>query len=223
MCGRYTIAKDQEALSGYFGAEFSETHRPIYNASPGQCLPVILDVEPDRIQPALWGIPTALQGRPRRMLLNARSETVDRLPTFRDAFRQRRCLVLADGFYEWQTTRWGKQPYRIVLSTDEPFAFAGIWRERQGEPEYVILTTGANSVMRPIHDRMPVILELDKLAPWLDRGQPVCDVLKLLTPYSESPMRAYPVSRAVNKSSNQGRELIDPVALLPDRTELLFD
>ena len=77
--------------------------------------------------------------------------------------------------------------------------------------------------MRPIHDRMPVILELNKLAPWLDRGQPVCDVLELLTPYSESPMRAYPVSRAVNKSSNQGRELIDPVALLPDRTELLFD
>ncbi len=77
--------------------------------------------------------------------------------------------------------------------------------------------------MRPIHDRMPVILERDKLAPWLDRDRPVRDVLKLLTPYSESLMQAYPVSGAVNKSSNQGRELIDPVALLPDRTGLLFD
>ena len=223
MCGRYTIAKDQEALSGYFGAEFSETHRPIYNASPGQGLPVILDVEPNKIQSAFWGITTDLQGRPRRMLINARSETVDRLPTFRDAFRQSRCLVIADGFYEWQTTGWGKQPYRIVLSTDEPFAFAGIWRERQGEPAYVILTMEATTVMRPIHDRMPVILERDKLAPWLDRVRPVRDVLKLLTPYSEILMRAYPVSGAVNKSSNQGRELIDPVALLPDRTGLLFD
>ena len=74
MCGRYTIAKDQEALSGYFGAEFSETHRPIYNASPGQGLPVILDVEPNKIQSAFWGITTDLQGRPRRMLINARSE-----------------------------------------------------------------------------------------------------------------------------------------------------
>ena len=217
MCGRSTIAKDQEALSGYFGAAFSETHRLIYNASPGQCLPVILDVEPGKFQPAFWGITTDLQGRPQRMLFNARSETVDRLPTFRDAFRQRLCLVIADGFYEWQTTGLGKQPYRIVLSTDEPFAFAGIWRERQGKPAYVILTMEANTVMRPIHDRMPVILERDKLAPWLDRGRPVRDVLKFLTPYSESLMQAYPVSGAVNKSSNQGRELIDPVTLLPDR------
>ena len=223
MCGRYTIAKEQEALSGYFGAKFSETHRPIYNASPGQCLPVILDAEPGRIQSVLWGIPTAAQGRPRRMLFNARSETVDRLPTFREAFRQRRCLVLADGFYEWQSTEWGKQPYRILLRTDEPFAFAGIWQEHQGEPAYVILTRKANSVMRSIHNRMPVILERDKLAPWLDRDRPVRDVLELLTPYSESRMRAYPVSGAVNQSSNQDRGLIDPVALLPDRRGLLFD
>lgn len=223
MCGRYTIAKDQEALSGYFGAEFSETHQLIYNASPGQCLPVILDVEPGIIQPALWGILAASRGRPRRMLFNARSETVDRLPAFREAFRQRRCLVLADGFYEWQTTEWGKQPYRIVLSTDEPFAFAGIWQERQGEPEYVILTREATSVMKPIHHRMPVILDREELAPWLDRDRPVRDVLELLTPYPESPLRTYPVSGAVNKSSNQGRELIDPVALLPERSGSLFD
>ena len=157
------------------------------------------------------------------MLINARSETVNRLPTFREAIEQRRCLVLADGFYEWQTTGWGKQPYRIVLSTDEPFTFAGIRQERQCEPTYVILTRETNTVMRPIHDRMPVILERNEVAPWLDQGQPVRDVLELLTQYSGSPMRAYPVSGTVNKSGNQGRELIEPVAVLPDRAGLLFD
>ena len=223
MCGRYTVAKDQETLSLYFGAEFSITHRPIFNASLGQYLPVILDVEPHKIQPAFWGITTDLQDQPRRMLINARSETVDQRPTFRDAFRQCRCLVVADGFYEWQATALGKQPYHMVLNANEPFAFAGIWQECQDKPAYVILTTEANTVTRAIHDRMPVILERDKLVPWLDRDRPVSDVLKLLTPYSECAMRVYPVSTAVNSSSNQGQELIDPVAFSRGRTGLLFD
>ena len=143
MCGRYTVAKDQETLSLHFGAEFSETHLPIFNASPGQHLPVILDVEPHKIQTVFWGITTDLQDQPCRMLINARSEAVNRRPTFRNAFRQRRCLILADGFYEWQATGSGKQPYRIVLNANEPFAFAGIWQEHQGEPTYVILTDGS--------------------------------------------------------------------------------
>ena len=141
MCGRYTIAKDQEAFSGYFGAEFSETHRPIYNASPGQCLPVILDVEPDRIPACALGdshrFARSSPAHALKCAVGNRRPAADvpgGLPT---APLPGPC----DGFYEWQTTRWGKQPYRIVLSTDEPFAFAGIWRERQGEPEYVILTT----------------------------------------------------------------------------------
>ena len=223
MCGRYTVSKDQETLSLYFDAEFSETHLPIFNASLGQHLPVILDVESHKIQSAFWGITTDLQDRPRRMLINARSETVDQRPTFRDAFRQRRCLVIADGFYEWQATGLGKQPYRIVLNANEPFAFAGIWNECQGKPTYVILTTEANTATRPIHDRMPMILERDKRVPWLDRDRPVSDALKLLAPHSECAMRAYPVSTAVNNSSNQGQELIDPVALSRGRTRLLFD
>ena len=223
MCGRYTVAKNQETLSLYFGAEFFKTHLPIFNASPGQHLPVILDVEPHKIQPAFWGITTDLQDQPRRMAINARSETVDWLPTFQDAFRQRRCLVIADGFYEWQAAGLGKQPYRMVLNASKPFALAGIWQECQGKPAYVILTTEANTVTRPIHDRMPVILERDKLVPWLDRGRSVSDVRQLLTPYSEYAIRAYPVSTAVNNSGNQGRELINPVTLNPDRKRLLFD
>ena len=116
MCGRYTVAKDQGTLSLYFGAEFSKTHRPIFNASPGQHLPVILDVEPHNIQPAFWGITTNFQDRPRRLLINARSETVDQRPTFRDAVQQRRCLVVADGFYEWQATAWHCQSKVAGLS-----------------------------------------------------------------------------------------------------------
>ena len=223
MCGRYTVAKDQEALSLHFGAEFSETHLPIYNASPGQHLPVILDVEPRKIQPALWGIPGHSRGRQRRMVINARAETAGRLPTFRQALRHRRCLVIADGFYEWQATGLVKRPYRIVLNTAEPFAFAGIWQECRGGPAYVILTTVANTVTRPIHDRMPVILQRQELGLWLDRDRPAHDLLQIFRPSPESAMRAYRVSTAVNKSKNEGRELIDPVALSPGRTGSLFD
>ena len=223
MCGRYTVAKDHDALSRYFGAEFSDTHRPIYNASPGQRLPVILNGAPSTIQPAHWGITSAVPDRRQRLLVNARSETVDRLPMFRDAFRRRRCLVLADGFYEWQTTAVGRQPYRMVLSTDEPCAFAGIWWARRDTPAYVILTQEADTIMRPIHNRMPVILARDQLAPWLDRGRRLRDVVTLLTPQSESPLQAYFVSGAVNHAGHEDRRLIDPVPMASDRTGLPFD
>lgn len=223
MCGRYTVAKDQEALGRHFRADFSETHLPIYNASPGQQLPVILDAEPRKVRPALWGIPARSPGRQRRMLINARAETASRLPTFRHALRRRRCAVIADGFYEWQATGLGKRPYRIVLEAAEPFAFAGIWQVCRGEPAYVILTTVANALMRPIHDRMPVILGRQELGAWLDRDRPGDDLLQALRPYPESAMQAYRVSTTVNNSKNEGRELIDPWVPGPGATGLLFD
>ncbi len=216
MCGRYTVAGDPESLRLFYGAEFREAHRPIFNASPGQRLPVILDAEPGAIQPAFWGFAVEFHGRPRRMLINARAETADRLPTFRGAFRHRRCLVVADGFYEWKPTGGDKQPYRIVLKTEEPCTFAGIWREVEGEPTYVILTTEASPQLRPIHHRMPLILGRDEVAVWLDPDRGVEELKRLLRPYPGDAMRAYPVSRAVNNSRNQGRELIDPVARSPE-------
>ncbi len=216
MCGRYTVAEDPESLRLFYGAEFREVPRPIFNASPGQRLPVILGAEPRVIQPALWGLTVEFHGRPRRMLINVRAETAHRLPTFRDAFRRRRCLVLADGFYEWKPTEGGKQPYRIVLKTEEPCTFAGIWEEVEGEPAYVILTTEANRELRPIHHRMPVILTRDEAAEWLDPDREVGELKRLLRPFPGDAMWAYSVSRAVNDSKNQGRELIDPVAQGPE-------
>ena len=210
MCGRYTVSKAQEVLTGFFGAEFAETHLPIYNASPGQHLPVILNIAPRKIQPVLWGIHPEWKDRPGHLLINARAETVNHRPTFQEAFRNRRCLVIADGFYEWQATERGKQPFRILLKTGEPFAFAGIWWEVAGKPAYVILTTDANRVTRPIHDRMPVIVDRREHEPWLNRDLPVEDITKLMDPYPENAMTAHRVSKAVNRSTNDDASLIEP-------------
>ena len=202
----------QGVIEDYFGAEFSETHIPVFNASPGQHLPIVLSSAPGKIQRALWGIKPEWMDRPSRLLINARAETVNQRPTFTESFRQRRCLVIADGFYEWKATKEGKQPYRIVLKTGEPFAFAGIWQEVAGERAYVILTTDANKVTQPIHDRMPVILERGERVLWLDQELPAEAGLKLLSPYPDDAMTAYRVSRAVNDSRNEREDVIEPLA-----------
>jgi putative SOS response-associated peptidase YedK len=212
MCGRYTISKAVGVLDDYLGVEVSDdVELPIFNASPGQRLPVILDLEPGRIIPVLWGIKPRWPAAKSRLLINARAETVNERPTFKTSFQKRRCLVIADGFYEWQKIQGGKQPFRFTLKTGEPFAFAGIWQEIDGEPSYVILTTDANPVTRPIHERMPVILEANEHRPWLDHNVPIEDLLKLLDPYPEDAMMAYRVSKAVNNSRNQDSGLIEPV------------
>ena len=118
---------------------------------------------------------------------------------------------MADGFYEWQVRKEGKQPFRIMLKTGEPFAFAGIWQEVDGEPAYVILTTEANPVIRSIHERMPVILEPRQHLTWLDSDLPEGEALRFLRPYSEDAIMTYPVSKAVNSSKNQSPDLIDPL------------
>ena len=211
MCGRYTISKNREVLGSFFKAEFSQTHSPVYNASPGQDLPVILDVEPDRIVGAHWGIKPDWALHESRPLINARAEFVNRRPTFTESFRRRRCLVIADGFYEWQATPGKKQPFRIALRSGDPFAFAGIWQEVDGKPSYVILTTEANQVTQPIHHRMPVLLEPKGTTAWLSHDLASSDLLKLLGPYLDDPMIAYQVSQAVNNSKNQSADLLKPL------------
>ena len=214
MCGRYTIAKSRQVLGALLRREVSEdVIAPVYNASPGQRLPVILDREPERVVPALWGFRTDAGRLAGRLLINARAETVHDKPLFRDAFRRRRCLVIADGFYEWQKRADGKQPFRITLRDDRLFAFAGLWMTRNRAPVFLILTTDPNGVTGPIHDRMPVILEEREQASWLERELPTDEVRRLLDRHPEGEMTAYPVSRAVNDSRNEGPELIEPLAV----------
>ena len=153
-------------------------------------------------------------------MINARAETVAERPAFRTALRRRRCLVLADGFYEWQKSGSRRRPMRVVMRSGEPFAFAGLWetwRDPEGEvvPSCTIITTEANDLLRPIHDRMPVILSRDGESFWLDGGESdpaaLADVLKL---YPANEMEAYEVSSLVNSYVNDAPEVIEP-ALKP--------
>ena len=150
-------------------------------------------------------------------MINARSETVAEKPAFRAAFRQRRCLVLADGFYEWQRLERGKQPFYIRQRDEGPFAIAGLWEYWEG-PEggiesCTLLTTQPNDLVRPLHNRMPVILHPDDYDLWLDRSVQEPALLQpLLRPYSPEDMMAYPISTWINKPENDGPRCIEPLA-----------
>ena len=150
-------------------------------------------------------------------MINARAETVGEKPSFRNALRRRRCLVLADGFYEWQKLGKQKRPMRIVMQSGEPFAFAGLWetwRDPQGDviPSCTIITTSANDTLGPIHDRMPVILPRDLEDLWLDNSVDDPDALtSVLTPYDDDAMEAYEVSPLVNSARNDGPEVVERV------------
>jgi putative SOS response-associated peptidase YedK len=150
-------------------------------------------------------------------LINARADTVAAKPSFRSAFKRRRCLVPADGFYEWKRDGKVKQPFFIHRKDEEPFAFAGLW-ERWENPEdgkevqsCSLITTEANELMAPIHDRMPVILAESAYDRWLDLDEPVSDLQSLLKPFPANELAAYPISTYVNSPKNQGPKCIEPV------------
>jgi putative SOS response-associated peptidase YedK len=149
-------------------------------------------------------------------LINARSETAAQKPAFRTSLRRRRCLIAADGFYEWKTEGRTKQPFFIHFSDDRPFAFAGLWDRWEG-PDHsavescTILTTGANELMKPIHERMPAILDPKHYEKWLDPAeQDAAQVLPLLKPCSDKSLQAYPVGREVNSPSHEGPDCLTP-------------
>lgn len=220
MCGRYTVTPPAAALEARFEASFAGPPTPpSYNAAPSQRLPVILNTDPGRIQLVQWGLVPGwvrdLQKAPKP--INARAETLSEKPSFRTLLQRRRALVLADSFYEWQTTEHGKVPHRILLASEEPFAFAGLWDEwldrQTGEvtPTFTIITTAPNSLMAPIHNRMPVLLP-DRAAElaWLDDAAGAVAHQQLLQPYAAHSMREYVVSPLVNSPAHN-----DPSVLLP--------
>jgi putative SOS response-associated peptidase YedK len=230
MCGRYTIVAQPDDLEDRFGATADRSLEPRYNAAPGQELPVVTNDAPDTISHLQWGLIPAWADDPAigNSLINARAETVDEKRSFGDAYECRRCLVPADGFYEWAETDAGKQPYRVTLDNGEPFALAGLWERWQppqkqtgldefgdGDPDseadpietFTIVTTEPNAVIEPLHDRMAVVLSPDGEGRWLDSD----DGKDLLEPYPAAEMRAYPVSTAVNDPRNDSPGLVEEV------------
>ena len=217
MCGRYSLIADLGELARQF--EFDGdwlTFESAYNIAPTQEVLTVVGGETRRGGFMRWGlIPHwAKNASIGSRMINARAETVAEKPAFRDALRRRRCLVLADGFYEWQRTGGARRPMRIVMRSGEPFAFAGlwsVWRDPNGNriPLCAIITTAANDLLRPIHDRMPVILprELEEL--WLDRSIDDLGALgSVLNPYPDEEMEAFEVSTLVNSAANYGPEVV---------------
>ena len=219
MCGRYSLIADIQELARQF--EFDGTgfeNSPRYNVAPTQSVLTVTNRDQRQAEYMRWGlIPSwAKDASIGNRMINARGETVSQKPSFRNALQRRRCLVLADGFYEWQKVGKGKRPMRIVLRSREPFAFAGLWetwRNPEGDTvlSCTIITTAANGLLRPIHERMPVILPRELEEFWLDGDITDPAVLsEALSPYPDEAMEAYQVSPQVNKATNDGADLILP-------------
>jgi len=217
MCGRYSFAVEDALIRERFGVSVrSAIYKARYNCAPSQTLAVITNRDPGNLQMFRWGLIPFWAKDPAigNRLINARAETLPEKPSFRSAFSRQRCLIPADGFYEWKAGAV-KTPYRITLKEGEPFAMAGLW-DRWMDPEgkeihsFTIITTGPNSLMSMIHNRMPVILHREDEQLWLAES-PVTLLADLLKSYPASGMRAYPVSPLVNSPRNDTPEILVPV------------
>jgi putative SOS response-associated peptidase YedK len=249
MCGRFSLFAPPDTVESRFDATFAFDFEPTYNAAPGQELPVVTDAAPGTIQAFEWGlVPSWADDRSDFEFINARAETVDQKPSFADAYERRRwsgergdgdldtptagrCLVPADGFYEWAPRESGTQPYRVALEDDGLFAMAGLW-ERWTPPSaqtglgefgtdsgpstdpdpvetFTVVTTDPNEMVADLHHRMAVVLSPDEEDTWL--GGDADEVADLLDPYPADRMRAYPVSTAVNDPANDSPALVEEV------------
>jgi putative SOS response-associated peptidase YedK len=224
MCGRYTLCAEPALVAGHFGvASVPAELKPRYNIAPSQPVPVVRrdHAGPRRLELLRWGlIPSWARGAAiGNRLINARAETLADKPAFRAAFRRRRCLIAADGFYEWKTLAAGKQPYWVGRRDRSLFAFAGLWErwmpsESGASPieSCVIVTTEANAVARPVHNRMPVIVPPAHYDTWLDGQTDAAALQALLVPHPAEEMTAYPVAAAVNNPARDGPHLMQPLA-----------
>ena len=222
VCGRYGESKILAQVKGkvpFFRAE--SALKPRYNIAPTQMAPVIVSQDEPVLKNMRWGL-IPFWSKDEEIgsrMINARAETVKEKPSFRNSLKRRRCLVLADFFYEWQKIPGSthKQPMCIQLKNQEPFVFAGLWdawkKPDDAEVEsYTIITCEPNDLMRPIHIRMPVILRPENYDQWLDpKNEDVDELAKLLVPYAEKEMAAYPVSTLVNNPKFDDPRCIEPV------------
>jgi putative SOS response-associated peptidase YedK len=221
MCGRFTRKENLQHLAELLGLKSIPSLVPRYNIAPSQlvaCVRTNQDTLDREWVELKWGlVPSwAKDASMGNKLINARGETVAEKPSFRKAFTQQRCLVLADGFYEWKREGKSKQPYYIRFKDHRPFAFAGIWERWERQDPAIescsLITIGPNAVMEPIHHRMPVILATTQYAEWLDASLQETERLNtLLRPFPPAEMEAYPVSLMVNNPSNDQPECVMPL------------
>lgn len=220
MCGRFTLTAELGRLEARFGFQADDLqYVPSYNIAPSQPVLAVIRDGANRAGYLRWGLVPSWAKEPAigNRLINARAETAADKPSFRQAIRRRRCLILADGFYEWRRIGKTKQPMYVRRHGHQPFAFAGlweVWRDAAGTALYTctILTTTANPLLQPIHERMPVILNPAAEAMWLDRSITAPDsLLPILQPYGAEEMEVYAVSTRVNSPSNNTPACMTPV------------
>jgi len=215
MCGRYTLTKPIKTIISHFEAQsFKGEYLERYNIAPTQSMPVVVSLDGNReLEIMRWGLLPSWSKDPKThsLLINTRAETIQEKPSFRSSFKSRRCLVPTDGFYEWTKKDSGKVPYWIHMTDERLFAFAGIWSEwGKGEDiirSFSIITTEANSKLKSLHHRMPVILDPGKYGSWLDIDQSNPETL--LKPYPSKTMSYREVSLRVNSPMNDDLECLN--------------
>jgi putative SOS response-associated peptidase YedK len=219
MCGRYVITSSPATIKALFGYPEQPNFPPRYNVAPTQPIPIVRVHEGKRQFVLMrWGLIPAWVKDPKAfsLLINARSDSVIDKPAFRNAMRRRRCLIPADGFYEWRETNGRKQPYFVHLRAGGPFGFAGLWETWTGPngeelDTAAIVTTTANRTLSPIHDRMPVILPPEAFHLWLDCAKVDAQTATaLLVPARDDLVEAYEISSAVNRVANDSESLLAP-------------
>jgi putative SOS response-associated peptidase YedK len=219
MCGRYSLGVSPARIAEVFELSDEPEFQPRYNIAPTQDAPVILAVPEGRgLELRRWGLVPFWAKDPKigSRMINARAESVEEKPAFRNAFRRQRCLVPADGFYEWKPVGLRKQPFHVRRSDAWPFGMAGlfdVWNA--GQPDeiasFTILTTDANALLRPIHERMPLILDGRSWKAWLDPATPVARLHELLAPPDPAGFEAYPVATLVNRPAVDDARCREPI------------
>jgi len=223
MCGRFALTADPSDLQeAFYWVDFGNADiSPRFNIAPTQPVPVVANDGQNKLDFFSWGLVPFWAKDPSigSRMINARAETLAEKPSFRNAFKRRRCLILSDGFFEWkkEPNQTGKTPFFIQKKDGKPFAFAGIW-ENWDSPDgsqilsTAIITTEPNELVRPIHNRMPVILPDEAYSTWLQAGEvDTARLSSLLKPYPSDDMKAFAVSRFVNSPKNDSRECILPI------------
>lgn len=218
MCGRFSLTKEEAEIEKRFNARFySDDLVKRYNVAPSQLSLVITEQEPQSLQLFKWGlIPSwAKEKSIGNRMINARSETVREKPSFRRLIKNKRCLVITDGFYEWKKNGSGtKTPFRICEENEELFSFAGLWDEwtdkESGEiiKSFTIMTRAANDKVAHVHDRMPVILDPEEEPSWLDQNTAESEIDKIINSEPELSLKIYPISTLVNSPANDTPEIL---------------